>query len=72
MPTETWQDDKAGKLENKLPDIVAGVIVAGEAAFRRGLREHLERLEEIRQRDDARGEQPLGVLGQFERLHAFF
>lgn len=34
-----WRDDSEGKLEAKLAEITARLIVAGESAFRRGLRE---------------------------------
>lgn len=34
----TWQDDADGTLESKVAEIVAGIIVAGEAAFRSGLK----------------------------------
>jgi hypothetical protein len=38
-----WQDDATGKLESKLAEITARIIVAGEARFRRGLKEAEER-----------------------------
>ncbi len=43
--TETFQDDQEGKLETKIAAIAAGIIVAGEAAFRRHLAEEVERQE---------------------------
>jgi hypothetical protein len=43
----SWQDDAAGKLESRLADITARIIVAGEAQFRRGLREVEEREEQF-------------------------
>lgn len=43
-----WSDDAAGTLESRIADIVARIIVAGEAKFRRGLREAEERAEEYR------------------------
>lgn len=43
-----WADDSRGRLETKLGDIIAGVIVAGEAAFRRRLKEAEERAEQFR------------------------
>jgi hypothetical protein len=44
----TWSDDSAGTLESKVAEIVARIVVAGEAKFRRGLREAEERAEEYR------------------------
>jgi hypothetical protein len=44
----TWSDDAAGTLESRIVDIVARIIVAGEAKFRRGLREAEQRAEEYR------------------------
>lgn len=66
-PGETWQDDKSGKIESRLAEIVAGVIVAGEAAFRRGLRAEQERLEEARRYEEARRQEKLAALEK-ERL----
>ena len=34
---EVWQDDATGKLEARIAAITAGIIVVGEAKFRRGL-----------------------------------
>jgi hypothetical protein len=50
----TWQDDKAGKLESKLAEIVARIIVAGEGRFRRGLKEAEERAEQYRRWQEQR------------------
>lgn len=48
-PGETsWQDDASGKLETKIAEIVARIIVAGEARFRRGLKEAEELAKEYR------------------------
>ena len=66
-PRETWQDDESGKLESRLADITAGVIVAGEAAFRRGLREEQERLEEMRRLEEKWQQEKLAALEK-ERL----
>jgi len=66
-PGETWQDDKSGKIESRLAEIAAGVIVAGEAAFRRGLRAEQERLEEARRYEEARRQEKLAALEK-ERL----
>jgi hypothetical protein len=52
QPAETWRDDEKGKLESKIAPIAAGIIVAGEGAFRRGLREEVERLEEARKLEE--------------------
>jgi hypothetical protein len=50
----SWQDDKAGKLESKLAEITARIIVAGEARFRRGLKEAEERAEQYRRWQEER------------------
>jgi hypothetical protein len=43
-PGETyWRDDAAGKLEAKLVEVTARLVVAGEERFRRGLKEAEER-----------------------------
>lgn len=47
IPTK-WQDDEEGRLEAKLAEITADIIVAGEASFRQGLVEELERASEQR------------------------
>jgi len=46
--TRSWQDDPNGRIETKIAEIVARIIVAGEARFRRGLREAEEHAEECR------------------------
>ena len=43
-----WLDDAAGKLEIKIAEITARIIAAGEARFRRGLKEAEEREEQYR------------------------
>lgn len=43
-----WRDDAAGKLEAKLAEIVARLVAAGEASFRRGLKQAEEREEQWR------------------------
>jgi len=48
------QDDAAGKLESKLTEITARIIVAGEARFRRGLKEAEEREEQYRRWQEQR------------------
>lgn len=51
---QSWQDDAHGKLETKLTDITARIIVAGEARFRRGLKEAEEREEQFRRWEEQR------------------
>ena len=51
-----WQDDEAGKLESKVAAIAAELIVAGEAAFRRMLREDEEQAERERIEREAQAE----------------
>jgi len=54
-PGETgWQDDASGKLETKMADITARIIVAGEARFRRGLKEAEEREAQYRRWQEQR------------------
>lgn len=53
----TWQDDANGKLEAKVAEIVAELIVAGEARFRQKLHEDEERAERERIEREARDEQ---------------
>jgi hypothetical protein len=50
----TWQDHAAGKLESKLTEITARIIVAGEARFRRALKESEEREEQYRRWQEQR------------------
>ena len=50
----SWQDDAVGKLETKIAEIVARIIVAGEARFRRGLKEAEEREEQHRRWQEQR------------------
>lgn len=52
-----WQDDAEGKLEAKVVQIAAELIVAGEARLRRKLREDEERAERERLEREARDEQ---------------
>lgn len=53
---ETWQDDVDGKLESKIASIAAGLIVAGEAKFRRQLREDEKQAEQDRLNREAKAE----------------
>lgn len=53
----TWQDTAEGKLESRVAEIAAELIVAGEARFRHRLREDEERAERERIEREAREEQ---------------
>lgn len=46
--SSTWQDDASGKLEGRIADIAAGLIVEGERSYRTHLRELEERAERER------------------------
>jgi hypothetical protein len=61
---ETWCDDQQGKLEDKLVEIVAGIIVAGEARFRRSLREAEEQAERQRLEVEKRRQEQLAELNR--------
>jgi hypothetical protein len=52
-----WYDDSNGKLEAKLAQIAADLIVAGEAAFRQSLVEAVEHEERFRKWEDERRQQ---------------
>jgi hypothetical protein len=65
----SWQDDESGTLETKIPTIAAGVIVAGEARFRRSLREAEERSEQLRILEEKRRQEELAARNQ-ERLES--
>lgn len=54
---DTWQDEADAKLESRIGEIAAALIVAGEAKFRRQLRESEERAERERIEREAREEQ---------------
>lgn len=71
-PFARHADDDTGTLEQKLPDIVADVMTAGEAAFRRGLREQQEWIEQsIRMRAEAEMRERAAVeSARGERLKA--
>jgi hypothetical protein len=69
--SESWCDDGAGKLEEKLVSIVAGIIVAGEARFRRGLREAEERAEQQRQAAEKLRQERLAALNRERVEHLF-
>ena len=57
-----WQDDSEGKLETKLAEVAAGLIVAGEAAFRQSLMEAVEREEQHLKWEEERRQQRLAEL----------
>lgn len=67
----SWQDDDGGTLESKIAVIAAGIIVAGEAKFRRGLREAEERAEQLRIAEEKRRHEELAArnLKRLESLH---
>lgn len=65
--TAQWRDDSDGKLETKLAQITADLIVAGEAAFRQGLIEAVEHEGLVRRLEDERRQQRLAEL-QEKRL----
>jgi hypothetical protein len=60
--TAQWQDDGNGKLETKLAQIAADLIVAGEAAFRQSLIESVELEEQHRKWEEERRQQRLAEL----------
>lgn len=66
---QSWQDDRAGRLETKIAPIVAAVIVAGEATFRRSLREAVERLEQERVAQESRRREELAMLHRQRLQH---
>ena len=53
-PGTRYQDDANGKLETKIAEITARIIVAGEARFRRGLKDAEEREEQYRRWQEQR------------------
>ena len=63
----SWQDDDQGKLEAKIAEIAAGIIVAGEKKFRRGLREAEERARQRQLELEKRRHEQLAQLNR-ERL----
>lgn len=58
----SWQDDDSGKLETRLAAIAADIIVAGEASFRQGLVEAVEREEQYRRWEEERRQQHITEL----------
>jgi hypothetical protein len=47
-------DDGAPKLETRIAEIAAAIVAAGEARYRLGIRERLERIEDARQWQEQR------------------
>lgn len=62
-----WRDDESGKLETKLAEIAARIIVAGEAAFRKGRKLAEEQVEQWRRRDEERQREAVAKVNA-ERL----
>ncbi|MFK0691147.1 hypothetical protein ACFX5Q_23540 [Mesorhizobium sp. IMUNJ 23033] len=62
--TVSWQDDGDAKLESKIAEIVASIIVAGEKKFRLSLREAEERAERERIEKEKRRQEHLAQLNQ--------
>ena len=62
-----WEDDKSGTLETKIAQITAGIIVAGEARFRRWLKEAEEQAEQFRRWEEGRRQEETERRNQ-ERL----
>jgi len=58
----SWQDDEAGKLEIKIADIAADLIVAAEASFRQSLIEEQEHQAQMRKWEEERRLQRLAEL----------
>jgi hypothetical protein len=63
-PMVAWQDDEEGKLETRIAQIAAGIIVAGEAKFRRSLKEAEEREERYRAEQEKRRLERLAQLNE--------
>jgi hypothetical protein len=68
---EAWQDDADGKLEAKIAPIAAAIIVAGEARFRKGLREAEERAEHQRLEQEKRHQERLAELDRQRLQHLY-
>jgi hypothetical protein len=66
---QSWQDDQTGTLETKIAPITAGIIVAGEAAFRRSLREAAERAEQQRLAEGKRRQEERAELSRQRLQH---
>jgi len=61
---EAWKDDADGSLESKIAAIAAPTIVAGEAKFRKSLREAEERAERNRLEQEKRRPEKLAELNR--------
>lgn len=68
-PVQSWEDDKDGKLERRLAEIAASLIVAGEAEFRMRLREERDRQERQQLAEEKQRREALAALEQ-KRLEA--
>ncbi len=71
---DTWQDEDGNRLESKIAEIAAAIIVAGEAKFRRRLREdeeraEQERIERERKAEEARREREQRRLQRIRELN---
>ncbi|WP_287137160.1 hypothetical protein [Mesorhizobium sp.] len=62
--TVSWQDDGDSKLESKIAEIAAAIIVGGEKKFRLGLREAEERAERERIEKEKRRQERLAQLNR--------
>ena len=62
--SKSWEDDEDGKLETKVGAIAAGIIVAGEAQFRRSLRDREARLEQERLEQERRRQARLDEMNR--------
>jgi anti-sigma28 factor (negative regulator of flagellin synthesis) len=62
--TRSWEDDNAGELETRVAEIVADLIVAGEAKFRASLREEEERAQQARLEQERKRQKRLAELNQ--------
>ncbi|MER9526660.1 hypothetical protein NKI96_24340 [Mesorhizobium sp. M0292] len=62
--TISWQDDGDTKLESRIAEIAAAIIVAGEKKFRLGLREAEKRAERERIEKENRRQEQLAQLNQ--------
>lgn len=72
--SDTWQDEDGNRLESRIAEITAALIVAGEAKFRRRLREdeeraEQERIERERKAEEARREREKRRLQRIRELN---
>lgn len=65
---QSWHDDSGGTLEEKLSHITASIVVAGEATFRRSLKEAEEREKEFRRFKEQRRREEIEARNR-ERLN---